>query len=101
MPTADRTPSPGAQRRPTPVAPPDVPDADAQEQDRPVGDWAGDSDDGGVGFVPDETPEADVVEQEQVVAPEQVRTPVPRPDDASEADWLDQTIAEPVDEDER
>ncbi len=53
--------------------------------------------------VPDdaETPEADALEQEVVVEEEQIRVPGAHPTEATEADWLDQTIVEPLDEEER
>lgn len=104
MTTADPPPNPtGAGRPPSPAAA-EVPDADAQEQGQPVDGWSEEDEVVGAtadGGPLDVRPEADALEQAQVVAEEQVRTSTSRPDDVAEADWLEQSIAEPLDEDER
>ena len=53
--------------------------------------------------VPDdaEAPEADALEQEVVVEEEQILVRGEQPSEATEADWLEQTIVEPIDEEER
>ncbi len=48
-----------------------------------------------------EIPEEDALDQEIVVDEEQIRVEGELPSEAAEADWLDQSIVEPLDEDER
>jgi hypothetical protein len=45
-------------------------------------------------------PEADVLEQAAVVEEERIRLTGPRPEEADEADWQEQSIVEPVDDGE-
>jgi hypothetical protein len=73
-----------------------TPEADALEQ-REDADGATESgpDAPDVG---DDRPEADTIEQSQVVEDEQILDRAERRDDVPEADWLDQSIAEPLDE---
>ena len=71
-----------------------VPEADALEQRRPA-DWVG-----GPGTVGDR-PEADAVEQQQPVVGARPLFAHPDRDDVPEADWLEQSIDEPFDDDER
>jgi hypothetical protein len=80
---------------------PDVPEADALEQEAPAGDEAVEE----TGEVPADLadrPEADVLEQARPVGEDH---PMPRSrdhDDVNEADWLEQSIGEPAqDEEER
>jgi len=47
-----------------------------------------------------EKPEADVLEQALPVQRERVRKIAPVHDDVPEADWLEQSVVEPLDEDE-
>ncbi|HLX87037.1 MAG TPA: hypothetical protein VKR22_01045 [Acidimicrobiales bacterium] len=46
-------------------------------------------------------PEADVLEQSEVVEEQQSVQRSPRPPDADEADWLEQSVAENLDDDRR
>lgn len=103
MSTADPMPNAAQDRRPDPSGKADVPDADAQEQGQPAEGWASAEPGPAEGAGPPgvERSEADAAEQAQVVADEQVRTGAPRRDDVPEADWLEQTIAEPIDDEER
>lgn len=104
MSTVDPTPKPTAGTGPTPPGAGEVPSADAQEQGQPVDGWRDDAEGVEPAASPspvDDRPEADAAEQEQLVSAKQVRTPTPRPADAAEADWLDQSMAEPLDEDDR
>jgi hypothetical protein len=72
-----------------------VPENDAQEQpESPDGTSADLPEDLG------EKPEADVLEQALPVQRERVRKIAPARDDVPEADWLEQSVAEPLDEDE-
>jgi hypothetical protein len=72
-----------------------VPENDAQEQpespDGPSVDLPGDL---------GEKPKADVLEQALPVQRERVRKIAPAHDDVPEADWLEQSVVEPLDEDE-
>lgn len=93
-------PTHDAERMPSATA--EQPEADVQEQALAVDGWEEEEErNAGAGSPLDDRPEADVFEQSQVVAVAQVHTGSPRPDDASEADWLEQTVAEVLDEDER
>ena len=47
-----------------------------------------------------ERPEADTLEQAVPVDEEQVLNPAPSPAEASEADWIEQSIVVPLNEDE-
>ena len=72
-----------------------VPENDAQEQPEPPEGTSVD--------LPDdleEKPEADVLEQALPVQRERVRKIAPAHDDVPEADWLEQSVVEPLDEDE-
>ncbi len=75
-----------------------VPEADAAEQELGV--------DGSParlelpGALPDEEPEADVLEQEEVADERRVFLKRQRADDVPEADWLEQSVVEVEDEDE-
>ncbi len=84
--------------QPEPVAS----DADLQEQ-REDADGAPEGD-GGPGTVLagglGDRPEADVLDQAAEVAGTHPRRPGERADDVPEADWLEQAIAEPPDEEE-
>lgn len=76
----------------------DVPDADAREQ----ADLDEDAEDIAEVIVEDgPVPEADALEQAQLVEEEQARDLRPPRGEVSEADWLDQSMVEPIDEDER
>jgi len=48
----------------------------------------------------DEKPSADAQEQAAVVSEEQILRPAGSREDASEADWIDQAVEVPIDEDE-
>jgi hypothetical protein len=50
--------------------------------------------------VGEEKPEADALEQAHPVDSERVRVVSPGRDDVPEADWLEQSVVEPLDEDE-
>jgi hypothetical protein len=71
-----------------------VPEADAQEQ-------AG-ADEGVAPDVPivGEKPEADALEQALPVDEGRVRVVSSHPDEVSEADWLEQSVVEPLDDEE-
>lgn len=73
-----------------------TPEADALEQREDVDGATGDGPD--APDVADDRPEADTIEQSQVVEEDQILDRVERRDDVPEADWLDQSIAEPFDE---
>lgn len=51
-------------------------------------------------IIPD-GPDADLVEQSQVVEERQSFEPTGRRDDVPEADWLEQSVTEPIDDEER
>jgi hypothetical protein len=46
-------------------------------------------------------PEADALEQEQSVVPERTVQATHHRDDVPEADWLEQSVAEPFDDEDR
>ena len=48
-----------------------------------------------------ERPEADVLEQAELVEEQQSVQRSPRPPDVSEADWLEQSVTESLDDDRR
>lgn len=72
-------------------------DADAAEQEATAD---GSVTSPGRRAVTGEDPEADVLEQEEVVAERRVFVERPRPDDVPEADWLEQSVIEVEDEDD-
>jgi len=77
----------------------DQPVADVSEQKAPVISTAGD----GMVEVPDdldEKPVADVLEQTVVVDEDQVLRPSGSREEASDADWIEQSIEVPIDEDQ-
>ena len=76
-----------------------APEADVQEQRRDAADAAVEP----LADVPEigDRPEADVLEQAELVEPEQVVDRSSRPDDVSEADWLEQTVGETTADDDR
>lgn len=74
-----------------------VPEADAIEQSEdPDGATEGSQLPRDVG----EKPEADALEQSQSVEDGRMRVVPPARDEVPEADWLEQSVAEPFDEDE-
>lgn len=74
-----------------------VPEADAIEQSEgPDGPSAPSDLPRDVG----EKPEADALEQSQTVQEVRVRVVPPGHDDVPEADWLEQSVSEPFDEDD-
>jgi hypothetical protein len=75
-----------------------VPEADAAEQREEVETSAPVA---GAPQVPADADEADVQEQAQVVEVDQRLEPAPRSAETPEADWLEQSVAEPLDDDRR
>lgn len=63
-------------------------------------DGLGASDLGADEAVVSEKPEADAIEQAQPVEEERVRVVSPGHEGVPEADWLEQSVVEPLDEDE-
>lgn len=76
-----------------------VSEADVLEQEEPV--TGGDRPvDVAIG-VDSDVPEADAREQAQVVDEDQIRVAGPTSPEVPEADWLEQSIVEPIDDEER
>lgn len=74
-----------------------VPEADAIEQSEDTDSSVAPSE------LPNEIgekPEADALDQSRAVSEARVRVVPPERDDVPEADWLEQSVAEPFDEDE-
>lgn len=76
----------------------EVPEADAAEQELGVDGSAAPL--GRHETLPEEEPEADVLEQEEVFDERRVLLERQRADDVPEADWLEQSVVEVEDEDE-
>jgi hypothetical protein len=75
----------------------DKSEADVSDQERPATSASPDD----ALEVPDEfgeRPEADVVEQAMVVEEDQIQAPTGSREEASDADWIDQSIEVPLDE---
>ncbi len=77
----------------------DKPDADVSEQDEPTGSTSVETFVGLPDSI-DERPVADTLEQSIPVREVQVPRPKGSRDEASEADWIEQSVEVPVDEDE-
>lgn len=77
----------------------DAPEADALEQAEPAGAQGHE----GSPDTPEiaDRPEADVLEQSQPVEESQIVDRSAGHDMVSEADWLDQTVTEPIEEERR
>jgi hypothetical protein len=78
----------------------EAPEADVLEQEEPAGDESTQE----VFAVPvdlGERPEADVLEQEEPVDEVQILIRAQRPPDVPEADWQEQSIEEPTEEQRR
>lgn len=77
----------------------EAPEADVLEQAEPAGAQAAE----GSVRPPEvgERPEADVLEQAQPVDEDQLVDRSSRHETVSEADWLDQTVSEPLEEERR
>jgi hypothetical protein len=76
-----------------------APEADLFEQRQPAGDEGTDETEERPEV--EDRPEADVSEQHQTVAEEQIVDRSTSHHSVNEADWLEQSIAEPVEEDHR
>ncbi len=77
----------------------DTPEADVAEQEKSAASASAD----GFAEVPDdlgEQPEADVLEQALPVEEDQILSPAGSRAEASDADWIEQSIEVPLDEDE-
>ncbi|HZT65044.1 MAG TPA: hypothetical protein VFA11_04575 [Acidimicrobiales bacterium] len=80
---------------------PDADPADAAEQHDPAEGELEEQMSGHAGTTGEPAPERDVIEQSMPVGDDTGRvTPRPRPMDVDEADWRDQSIVEPIDDDD-